>query len=380
LDYSRTFQRNGCRQLIDIVIVRSGTVVYDSYVERLARSLSKKYCTTVLGWNRRRLAKKVLSNYAVDINLFDFKAPTGKPSLVLYFPLFWFWVFLKLCLYRPKVVHACDLDTFLPCYIYKIIFSRKLVFDIRDRYAMAYVPRKFKTLYSLVVSFEELCSKQSDVLINLSEAVLMTFRRKPKFCPIIMNCVEDMHNENKLARDENHTLRLVYTGGIIRNRGLERITAAIKDLSGVELIMAGMVIDDKFLDEMLKFPKVRYKGLLQPNEALALEASSDVMVILYDPRNPNNNLSMPNKLFEAMMCGLPLITNVATEVVNEVECGIMVDYENVDQIEQAITKLRDNYELRKRLGNNGRRAFLQKYNWRVMEQKLYKCYDTLLDR
>jgi glycosyltransferase involved in cell wall biosynthesis len=40
--------------------------------------------------------------------------------------------------------------------------------------------------------------------------------------------------------------------------------------------------------------------------------------------------------------------------------------------------LRDDPKLRKRLGENGRKAYLEKYNWDIMEQKLYKIYDELL--
>jgi glycosyltransferase involved in cell wall biosynthesis len=89
---------------------------------------------------------------------------------------------------------------------------------------------------------------------------------------------------------------------------------------------------------------------------------------------------MGNKLFEAMMCGVPVITNVAQEIVNETECGIIVEYDNMEQIREAIITLRDNPELRKRLGANGRKAFLEKYNWNLMEQRLYNVYDSLLNR
>jgi glycosyltransferase involved in cell wall biosynthesis len=81
-----------------------------------------------------------------------------------------------------------------------------------------------------------------------------------------------------------------------------------------------------------------------------------------------------------MMCGVPIITNVAHEIVNETGCGIIVEYDNKEQIKEAIITLRDNPELRKRLGTNGRKAFLEKYNWNIMEQKLYKIYDDLLNK
>jgi glycosyltransferase involved in cell wall biosynthesis len=89
---------------------------------------------------------------------------------------------------------------------------------------------------------------------------------------------------------------------------------------------------------------------------------------------------MGNKIFEAMMCGVPIISNVACELIKEVGCGIIVNYGDLNQIKSAITSLRDNPDLRKTLGANGRKAFLEKYNWNIMERKLYAIYDDLLSK
>jgi glycosyltransferase involved in cell wall biosynthesis len=110
---------------------------------------------------------------------------------------------------------------------------------------------------------------------------------------------------------------------------------------------------------------------------LALEASSDVMIALYDPKLWNN-ITLPNKLFEAMMCGVPLITNISSEVVKEVGSGIIVQYDNAQQIKEAIVALRDNLSLRQNMGLNGRKAFIEKYNWSKMEDELFKLYEALL--
>jgi glycosyltransferase involved in cell wall biosynthesis len=82
-----------------------------------------------------------------------------------------------------------------------------------------------------------------------------------------------------------------------------------------------------------------------------------------------------------MMLGLPVISNMEPILVNsEVGCGIVVDYKNTDEIKAAIVCLRDNIELGNRLGTNGRKAFLKKYNWTNMERLLYNIYDGLLMR
>jgi glycosyltransferase involved in cell wall biosynthesis len=141
-----------------------------------------------------------------------------------------------------------------------------------------------------------------------------------------------------------------------------------------------MANDKEFLGEILRLPNVKFNGTLEPSDALNLEASSDVMIGLYDPDRIWHHLTLPNKHFETMMCGVPLITNVAPELVQTVDFGIIVEYDNVKQLKEAIVRLKNDPELRIRLGANGRKAFLEKYNWGKMEEKLYEIYDNLMNR
>jgi glycosyltransferase involved in cell wall biosynthesis len=105
---------------------------------------------------------------------------------------------------------------------------------------------------------------------------------------------------------------------------------------------------------------------------------ADVMIAVYSLDVPSNSVTMHNKTYEAMMCGIPLITNLSPEFVKEIGFGITVDYNSIDEIRSALISLRDNPELRKALGKNGRTAFLEKYNWKETEKDLYRIYDKLL--
>jgi glycosyltransferase involved in cell wall biosynthesis len=352
-------------------------------VFKIVRSLKKRYSILVLGWNRENIPRNVVESYIAELRLCSLRAPRGKsiihsPKMVISYAYYWTWLFIQLTKSRPEVVHSCDLDTVIPCYFYMLIFRKKLVFDVFDRYAMAFVPSKSKKYYSIVNYLEEFFSKRANVLITISKEVLATFRKKPKNSIVIMNCPED-HAIDKQKTKKDRPLKIVFTGSILKKtRGLENIIAAIKDLTGVEFVIAGWYLekDKEFLDQILQIPNVKFRGLLEPNDALALEASSDVMIALYEPE-PWNNITLPNKLFEAMMCGVPLITNVASEVVNEVGSGIIVKYNDVDQIKEAIVTLRDDDTLRQKLGLNGRKAFLERYNWSKMEEDLFNIYEML---
>jgi len=364
--------------MTDIVIVCSNSIVRHPRIWKTVSSLKKRYDLTVLGWNRDGLPSKDVMGYIVNLILLNVRAPWNTPSLVLYYPLLWTWILLKLLKYRPKVVHAIDLDVLIPCSIYKIILRKKLVYDVHDRIG-GYVPPGLTFLSFAVNLLEELLSKSADVLVTVSEKVLRTFRLRPKHCAVIANYSEDYNLNGEKSKD--HVLTLVYTGLICKDRGLEGITAAIKDLIDVRLVVAGRILDKQLFDKMLMLHNVEYKGQLLPSESLILEASSDVMVVMYDLHYDKNRLSSPNKIFEAMMCGIPIITNMEQQLVGEeVGCGIIVDYDNISQIKEAIILFRDNVELRKKMGQKGRKAFLQKYNWARMEEKLYEIYSNLLKK
>jgi len=375
--------------LVDIVLVKSDPIMCLPSLrdQKIIRSLRKKYSLVALGWNREGAPIKS-DTEGTDFQLFNVRAPYGyEPHGTLrfipYLMIFWIWVFIKLCTYRPKAVHACNLDSILPSYIYKILFRKKLVFDVFDRYAMAYIPRNrnlfFKMLYSFVYWIEDEFASRSDVLVNVSDEMLTTYKKKPKNCTAIMNCSEDyMINRSK---ENQNGFKLLFTGHLRPGRGLELLPDIVKNLEETQLIITGRAEDQKLLNKIEGISNISYKGFLDHNQVLDLEASSDAMVALYDLNlQTQNKYVMGNKLFEAMMFGVPVITNVARQIVNETDCGIIVDYDNPEQIKEAIITLRDKPELRKRLGTNGRKAFLEKYNWNLMEHKLFVVYDTLLNR
>ena len=376
--------------MADIIFVRS--VTYDTTIVNVVRSLSKRYSAIFLGWNRQGIAdhikremlqKTFHTGLRLRFKFLDLKAPHGRYLLrgyipmILYFPLFWSWVFVNLLIHKPKVVHAFDLDTVLPCYIYKKLFRKKLIFHIVDRYAMTFIPKKFYTLYSIVNSFEEAFSKRSDILITVSENVLKSFRNKPNTTAVILNCLQD-HYKNRDTTEDGF-LVLGYSGAITKGRGLEHIATALTNLNDVKLYLYGPVIDKKLFDKVISMPNIEYKGFLQIyDEYVNAIIETDAIVAIYTGETPSHHITMHNKTLEAMMGGIPIITNLSPELVKEIGFGIVVEYGNIDQIRSAIIRLRDDPELRKKLGRKGRKAFLQKYNWESMEKNLYDLYENLL--
>jgi len=175
--------------LVDIILVKSDPIKNQTSIRanQLMQSLSKRYSIIGLGWNRKGKQTKT-ENVHNFLQLFNFRAAYayekhGTFYLLAKVPFFWLWIFCKLCIYRPKAVHASDVSTVLLCYIYKILFRRKVVFDVVDRYSMVYTPKNknifFRILYSFVNTLEEYFASRSDYLLVVSDKMLSTFRTRP---------------------------------------------------------------------------------------------------------------------------------------------------------------------------------------------------------
>jgi glycosyltransferase involved in cell wall biosynthesis len=92
-------------------------------------------------------------------------------------------------------------------------------------------------------------------------------------------------------------------------------------------------------------------------------------------------MALPVKLFEYMAAGLPVIASnfpLWKDIVEGNNCGITVDPLDCKQISQAIDFLLMHPEEAKTMGENGRKAVLEKFNWKTESMRLTDLYETVL--
>jgi len=176
-------------------------------------------------------------------------------------------------------------------------------------------------------------------------------------------------------------------GKIIEERGIDQIISVVKDFKDVKLIIKGFCNQEKYKKKLLTRTKemenidmdlngVPYDDIIQ-NSMMA-----DLTLALYDPSIPNNKYASPNKLFESMASGTPIIVNENTpmaDIVRKEKCGITIPYKNKNALKKAISLIKNDMNLQKEMGNNGRNAYKNKYNWAIMEERLMNVYDQLLN-
>jgi glycosyltransferase involved in cell wall biosynthesis len=175
-----------------------------------------------------------------------------------------------------------------------------------------------------------------------------------------------------------------YTGGLAAVQGLREIvaTAALLPPDLGPAVVAGWFDDDALEREVRAaagWQRITFLGRVTPNEVLDAIHSARCGLVIDHPIS-NYLESYSTKMFEYMACGVPVVCSdfpFWTQLVGAADCGVTVDPMDPKAVVKAVEKLcRDPAEAR-RLGENGRRAILERYNWENEFGKLDALYRRL---
>ena len=178
--------------------------------------------------------------------------------------------------------------------------------------------------------------------------------------------------------------QVCYVGGIAIIRGLREIVQAMELVNdSVRLQLCGKFSESDLEREVKKYSgwaNVDELGFLDREGVRATLARSVAGLVTFYPL-PNHIDAQPNKMFEYMSAGIPVIAShfpLWREIIEGNDCGICVDPLNPQGIAEAINKLVTDPELAENLGSNGRKAVEKKYNWHNEETKLLNLYQDIL--
>lgn len=178
---------------------------------------------------------------------------------------------------------------------------------------------------------------------------------------------------------------LLYQGGIVPGRGLFTILEALALLPAeVALVMLGEGSLRPHLQARAQSLGLQTRfytpGAVPWQKLLTYTREADLGLSLIENTCRSYYYSLPNKLFEYMMAEVPVLCSNFPEMQNVVlgaGAGITADPHDPRAVAQAIQTLLADPEARRQMGQNGRRAALQTYNWQTESQKLLHLYHSL---
>ncbi|MCX6842132.1 MAG: glycosyltransferase family 4 protein [candidate division WOR-3 bacterium] len=183
-------------------------------------------------------------------------------------------------------------------------------------------------------------------------------------------------------------LVVLHEGNLDQGRGMLEMLEAIalvRQSMDVRLLLVGKVTsDDRALfDETVRRLALRdivdMPSWMPYEEVGSAESKAHIGIIaLHNTRNALGSLN--NKLYNYMSCGIPIIApkgGATQAMVERYECGCAIDTRDPHKIAAEIVRLGRDVNLRKKLGQNGRRAIETELGWHRMEEKLRFMCATL---
>lgn len=267
--------------------------------------------------------------------------------------------------------------------------GKKVIYDVHE-----HVPNQIRTKYyipSLLRPaianafdwFEKRMAKKMDGVVTAVDTV------RERLLPCNPLTV-DVNNypEGEIIYVEKDWSRktrdVIYVGLINEIRGIRELMDALALPGSWRLTLVGTFGTPDLEKQMRQHPgwnRVDYLGQRSRSEVADLLAQSRIGIVTFLSA-PNHDNNQPNKLFEYMAAGIPVVCSHFPrwkKIMDEAACGICVDPASPSEIAAAVAHLLSLPEKSQAMGLGGRKAMETTYNWGSEEEKLFDLYRKLLE-
>lgn len=264
--------------------------------------------------------------------------------------------------------------------------GKKVIFDFHENVSeqikdKEWIPGIVRNFISMAYNqYEKFYAKNFNCLITVSPNIVEKLKKENRHVFMITNYpIVDSDYKEPEFREKN----VCFAGGISEQWCHELILDAIKDIPDCKFILAGNA-DNDYLEKLKRKPaweNTNYLGKIEFEKVKDIYADSMAGLALNVSSQVGKKGTLGNtKLFEFMLAGIPVICSdneLWKRIIDENECGMVVDPTNVNDIKNAIDYMVNHVEDAKKMGRNGRKAAIEKFNWDKEAKKLCKLYFQL---
>jgi len=306
-------------------------------------------------------------------------------------------LFLKSLRVPVDVYHVHEPETFLIGMLLKIFTKKKLIYDVYEYYPDV-IPLShgfYRYFLIFMTFFEPLFCRFANGIITADGEIAKRYNNFNKNVCILYNfpCLDifkSQGHQKDIVKLEGQKI-IIYVGGISEKRGILELIKAIHTISkrhpSIKLLLAGEFETKDFKKKCFEYIKsnnieknIDFRGLIPHIKIPEYIWAADIGAALLHSI-PKFHKNIPTKQFEYMACGKPIVGSNLPPIaryINEIGCGILVNPTNVDEIVDAIHYLIEHPKEAKKMGERGKKAVLEKYNWGKEEKKLFGFYNKVL--
>jgi glycosyltransferase involved in cell wall biosynthesis len=336
-----------------VIVSVSSDLVTDNRVHR-ACSVLHDLGMDVLLIGRKKKSSPTLSirNYQTKrLNLFFEKGPFFYAELNIR-------LFFVLLFQRKTLLYSNDLDTLLPNFLVSKLSGAKIIYDSHELFTESPELIHRKRTQAIWLSIEKMIFPKLTHIITVNDSIAQTYKNKyKKELLVIRNIpnkfiIEHLQTKEELGIPVNDFLVIIQGSGLNVERGIEEAVLAMKGLEGVTLMLVGdgdvMPVVNKLIKIHRLEDKVKIFGRRPYEEMMQFTMHADLGLTLDKPLSKNYEFSLPNKVFDYMHAGTPILASRLVEierVITTHHIGSILSEVSPDAIATAINELKGQPEL-----------------------------------
>ena len=290
----------------------------------------------------------------------------------------------KIVEYEPTIVHAHDLEVLDVAINVKNKLGSKIIFDSHEDWPMMekvqnwfigkYYERKQKKLIGKV---DALLTVSDELALRLGGGTVL-------YNSELLETVNEPVLHDRFGLDG---IVAGYIGGL-RRPILEEILEAASKVNALSVLIVGgppkgqsgytNMIEE--LEELAieKGANAKFTGPLPYSMMNECYAACDILMVGHYVDERMRGYALPKKLLDSMAYKVPVIVGpyeARQKIVERYECGLVTE-----DWADAFSTLANDKELRKKMGENGYKAFKMNYSWELQEKKMLEVYGELLKK
>lgn len=365
-----------------VIISVTSDLVTDQRVHKTAQVLHNEgFDVTLIGRKLKSSAEMPKRDYKVVRMSLPFeKGPQFYAS-------YNFYLFLYLLFHKANILHSNDLDTLLANYLVSKIKKTNLVYDSHEYFTGVPEIQNRKFVKWAWTSIEKFIFPKLKHVYTVNESIANIYQQLYNVNVGVVRNVPFLYKidnqNNSLPFDASYPF-LIFQGAALNvDRGAEEAILSMQWIENVKLLIIGggdvignlhqIVKDYKLEDKVYFLPKM-------PHEQLKSYTSKAILGLSFDKSsNENYKYSLPNKVFDYLHAGIPVLASEVIEVarvIKKYKVGDFIPNHEPKAIADKINEILANQEQLSTWKNN---TFLasQECNWQKESDLIVEIYKKL---